>query len=230
MDRQQALEKIRKCLALAESANEHEAAAAMRHARKLMDKFNLDLDENFFELKEQLLDTEFSRAPAWFQSLGATIGSAFGCSFYVGRNKAYFVGPGVSSDTAGYCLNVVNRLLHQKRKEFMKIPKVKYSSSADKRMMSTAFCEGFVIGVHDAIKDFAEPYSDEISEQHAKYMETAMNKNVYDSKAKSSLEKNGLNSKTAFAARNGINNGKEVEIHQGVGKDHRDQITYQEQS
>lgn len=229
MDRQQAIEKIRKCLALAESANEHEAAAAMRHARKLMDKFNLDLDENFFELKEQLIDTEFSRAPAWFQGLGATIGSAFGCSFYVGRNKAYFVGPGVSSDTAGYCLNVVNRILHQKRKEFLNLPKVKYCSSADKRMMSTGFCEGFVIGVTNAIKDFADPQSPDIAAQHANYMAAAMNKTVHDSTTKSSLEKN-LNAKNAFAARHGIEHGNEVKIHQAVGKDHRDQITYQEQS
>lgn len=229
MDRQQAIEKIRKCLALAESANEHEAAAAMRHARKLMDKFNLDLDENFFELKEKLIDTEFSRAPAWFQGLGATIGSAFGCSFYVGRNKAYFVGPGVSSDTAGYCLNVVNRLLHHKRREFLSQPRLKYYSSADKRTMSTAFCEGFVIGVGNAIKDFAAPYSDEISAVHAEYMATAMNKTVHDSKTKSSLEK-GMNSKTAFAAQRGIENGNEVEIHQAVGRDNREQLTHQVQS
>jgi hypothetical protein len=35
MDRETALTKIKKCLALAKSSNEHEAAAAMRQAQKL---------------------------------------------------------------------------------------------------------------------------------------------------------------------------------------------------
>ena len=35
------LDKIKKCLALASSANEHEAAAALRQAQKLMAQFGL---------------------------------------------------------------------------------------------------------------------------------------------------------------------------------------------
>lgn len=36
-ERNKVLDKIRKCLALSTSSNEHEAAAALRQARKLMD-------------------------------------------------------------------------------------------------------------------------------------------------------------------------------------------------
>src|SRR3546814_17733487 len=36
------LNKIQKCLALSKSAEPHEAAAAMRQAQKLMDKYNID--------------------------------------------------------------------------------------------------------------------------------------------------------------------------------------------
>lgn len=38
MDRAKILDKIKKCLALSKSPNEHEAAAALRQAQKLMDK------------------------------------------------------------------------------------------------------------------------------------------------------------------------------------------------
>ena len=42
MDKQTAIEKIRKCLALAKSANEHEAAAALRQAQALMRKYGVE--------------------------------------------------------------------------------------------------------------------------------------------------------------------------------------------
>lgn len=42
MDKKAAIEKIRKCLALAKSANEHEAAAALRQAQALMRKYGVE--------------------------------------------------------------------------------------------------------------------------------------------------------------------------------------------
>ena len=48
MDKQKVLEKIKKCLALGESANEHEAAQAIRQAQILMKKYGIS--ENDVEL------------------------------------------------------------------------------------------------------------------------------------------------------------------------------------
>lgn len=45
MDRDKAVDRIRKCLALSKSPNEHEAAAALRQAQALMAKFNVEADE-----------------------------------------------------------------------------------------------------------------------------------------------------------------------------------------
>ncbi|MTD33973.1 DUF2786 domain-containing protein [Paludibacterium denitrificans] len=45
MDRKSAIEKIKKCPALAKSANEHEAAAALRQAQALMEKFGVEDDD-----------------------------------------------------------------------------------------------------------------------------------------------------------------------------------------
>ncbi|PIA66345.1 hypothetical protein CDR19_15110, partial [Ectopseudomonas toyotomiensis] len=39
MDRKKALDKVKKCLALANSSNPNEAAAAMRQARAMMEKY-----------------------------------------------------------------------------------------------------------------------------------------------------------------------------------------------
>ena len=45
MDRAKALERIRKCMALSKSPNEHEAAAALRQAQKLMQMHGVTPDE-----------------------------------------------------------------------------------------------------------------------------------------------------------------------------------------
>lgn len=42
IDKARELEKIKKCLALSQSSNAHEAESELRQARKLMDKFHLD--------------------------------------------------------------------------------------------------------------------------------------------------------------------------------------------
>ena len=42
MDKNKALEKIKKCLALSRSANENEAAQALKHAQALMAQYGLN--------------------------------------------------------------------------------------------------------------------------------------------------------------------------------------------
>ncbi|MFC0020178.1 DUF2786 domain-containing protein [Neisseria gonorrhoeae] len=41
MDKEKVLDKIKKCLALGRSANEHEAAQALRQAQALMEKYKV---------------------------------------------------------------------------------------------------------------------------------------------------------------------------------------------
>ena len=79
MDRQTALAKIKKCLELSKSANEHEAAQALKHAQHLMSKFGLtELDVSLAEVSEQYGKAPKS-APSWHWRLVHLCGSAFGC-------------------------------------------------------------------------------------------------------------------------------------------------------
>lgn len=50
-ERDKAIDKIRKLLRLSKSSNEHEAAAAMRQAGKLMKQYNLDTDDVSDDIK-----------------------------------------------------------------------------------------------------------------------------------------------------------------------------------
>lgn len=57
--RERALEKIKKCLALAESTNPNEAESALRQARKLMEKYQLEMS-----------DVDSSRADEYVHQVG----------------------------------------------------------------------------------------------------------------------------------------------------------------
>lgn len=52
MDRSKVVERIRKCMALARSCNEHEAAVAMRQARTLMAQYRIFPNELYPPLPE----------------------------------------------------------------------------------------------------------------------------------------------------------------------------------
>lgn len=58
--RARAMDKIKKCIALAQSSNPHESEAAMRQARKLMEKYRLEISDvhatEAEELQEQTVE------------------------------------------------------------------------------------------------------------------------------------------------------------------------------
>ena len=53
MDKERILEKIKKCLALSKSANEHEAAQALKQAQALMREYGItDIEVELSAVKE----------------------------------------------------------------------------------------------------------------------------------------------------------------------------------
>ena len=69
MDKQKVLEKIKKCLALGESANEHEAAQAIRQAQILMKKYGIsEMDVELSAVTEKGVACA-SSLPIWHQVL-----------------------------------------------------------------------------------------------------------------------------------------------------------------
>jgi hypothetical protein len=215
MDKSAAIERIRKCLALSESANEHEAAAAMRQARKLMDKYDLsDVGAEFFALKDEEVTNGFSRPPNWYCNLLAVIGNAFGCSVFTGYKRAVFVGPAAAAEVASYSLEVVQRLLQKRKAEFLEIPSVKMTWPAKKRELGAAFAEGFVMGVDKVVREFASKITDEDRVKHTQYLEAKMERKVDEAtERKSKLEKGGAN---LWAAQVGHKEGAEISLREGV--------------
>lgn len=134
-----ALKKIKKCLALAGSSNEHEAAAAMRQAQALMKKHGLS------ESSVQLSDigekgvkaTGSQNLHAWESHLAISIADAFGLktvfqtgtwnenTWARGRGQILFIGPEARTTVAAYCYDCLCRQMRkslaENRKKFGRI-------------------------------------------------------------------------------------------------------------
>lgn len=115
--------KIKKCLALSRSSNEHEAASALRQAQLLMREHGItDLDIEHADILEDVARSRASSKPAtWECRVASMIAIAFGCEmFFRGRISPHlgewrFVGFGPSAEIARYAFEVLMRQVKRAR-------------------------------------------------------------------------------------------------------------------
>lgn len=81
MNKEKILDKIKKCLALSKSANEHEAAQALKQAQALMEKYEVNVvDIALSEVSEQGADRRMAfKLADWQWSVANMIADIFGC-------------------------------------------------------------------------------------------------------------------------------------------------------
>lgn len=124
------MRKIRNCLALSASANEHEAAAAMRQAQKLMKKYRLtELDISISDVGKVDGGPVCAKRPKWDLFLSEAVATAFGCQTYVRtvhfeagykkRQRAMFVGVSPAQDIAKYAYDTLHRALKKARADYL---------------------------------------------------------------------------------------------------------------
>lgn len=160
MDKQTAVEKIKKCLALSRSANEHEAAAALRQARALMEKFNVsDLEMLAADVSESNAKAGAKLAPAiWENGLAGVVATAFGCKLFFlsswSGSSWCFAGCGAASEVAQYAFSVLLRQVKKERATFIK-SKCKRLKPASKTRRADLFCEAWVESVARQVRQFA---------------------------------------------------------------------------
>lgn len=214
-ERTRALDKIRKCLALSESSNENESAAAMRQAQALMKKYGLSSsDMSIFEVKEALIKIKYKAPPEWFQHLGAVVAIAFGCSLFTKWHHFIFVGPSACSEVAGYSLEVLRNQCEANKKRFLAKEMFVGVSPATKRKLGQSFCEGFVRGIYVAIHEFASAVTDEQHQKHTNYLSTLVDAPIGQKKEKKKKETSDPVKDWALA--HGQVSGQKVKLHAGV--------------
>ena len=173
MNREDALKKIKKCLALSRSANEHEAAAALRQAQALMREHGLrEQDVSLADVAEVKVKACSTAANAWELRLARVIAEAFGCETF-GQLSGYyngagnfvrtrhwvFVGMHSAPAVAGYACEVLTRQCAKARLAHIgKQPK--NCKPITKTARGDAFAMGWVLGAERLLERFAQPEAD----------------------------------------------------------------------
>ena len=224
MNREDALKKIKKCLALGRSASEHEAAAAMRQAQKLMEQFGLrEQDVSLADVAEVKVKACSTAANAWELRLVNMIADAFGCeSFgqlagkyndagnFIRTRHWVFVGMHAAPTVAGYACEVLSRQCAKARLvHISKQPK--NCKPITKTARGDAFAMGSVIGAEQLVERFAQPEGDKallLAYIEQQYGELTKGKTRDTTKARKT-------DMGHFAA--GHRSGQAAELHRGVG-------------
>jgi hypothetical protein len=158
-ERKKVFEKIKKCLALSASSNEHEAEAALRQARALMEKYGIDhADILAYEACEESVKAGARNKPSsWESRLAAKIADAFDCRliFVAGWNKGEwtFIGVDAAPEIAGYAFSVLLRQCKRARTAHIDTF-LRRCKTATKTRRADLFCDGWVNAVTGKIAAF----------------------------------------------------------------------------
>jgi hypothetical protein len=152
------IEKIRKCLALSTSANEHEAASALRQAQKLMERYGItDADVIASSVDEREARAgAYARPAVWESALVSICARTFGCRSLLARKGRVgywrFIGVGSAPEVCQYAFEVLARQIRKKRSEFIKSLKCKRTTKVRR---ADIFCGAFVVALQKTVKEFS---------------------------------------------------------------------------
>jgi len=218
-DRENIMEKIRKCLAMAKSAEGNEAETALRQARKLMEAYQVSHAEMLaIDIKEHSVKAGvISRPSIWESDLASGIAHVFGCRllFRGGWDCSFwvFIGLPPSNEVAAYSFEVLFRQAKKARSQFMG-ESLKRFKKANKVRRADLFSEGWV---RTALRTVA-PLSpvEGVNEAISAYMET---KHSGLSKLESVDRNKGrsMSYKDELAMGAGMAAGRNAQLNKGVG-------------
>lgn len=160
--RDKIIDKIKKCLALSASSNEHEAAAALRQAKILMESHGVtEVDVLAAQADERRAKSGAKSKPAnWEAMLVAKIADAFNCrviyasGFWNRLGEWCFIGCGAAPEVAQYVFSVLRCQAKRAREEHIKA-NLKRCKTVTKTRRADLFSEGWVWSVTKTIASFA---------------------------------------------------------------------------
>jgi hypothetical protein len=161
-DNDKIIDKIKKCLALSASDNEHEAEAALRQARKLMEAHNVtEMDVQAAQADERRANAGAKKKPSsWEVELASRIADAFGCrllfsgGYWSQPGEWVFIGCGTAPEIAHYAFAVLHRQAKRARNDHIK-HRLKRCKQANKTRRADLFSEGWVSAVVGKIANLA---------------------------------------------------------------------------
>lgn len=181
MNKKTVIEKIKKCLALSKSANQHEAAAALRQAMAFMEKYKIDADDpELLGIAEASILGSGSQKPTVFEAvLANSIAKMMGCKVIlsgdikVTKDLSFkkvaawkFIGFDPAPEIASYAFDVLFRQLKKARSVFISEKLKRVQIKANKVKRADLFCEGWVIEATKLVSDL-NPDKEKMDQIHA---------------------------------------------------------------
>lgn len=217
MDHSKALDKIKKCLRLAASSNPHEAAAAMRQARALMEKYRIE-DADVLMADVQAHGARSGSKvtpPRWEAALAACVARAYACRlfFVEGLGEWRFIGE--MAEVAGYTMTLLLRQVRQARRDYI-ADKLKRCKAATKTKRADLFCDAWVFAVRRQVQAFAglEEPSQAVEAYMLKHHPDLSTGDVRDRNANA---RGALSTRSANDALHGLQAAAGVRLNHGVG-------------
>ena len=217
-------DKIKKCLALANSSNPNEAATALRQAQALMKKHEISTEDiQLSDVKHYT--TQASRAknpPNYNHVLVGLIMRVFGVEayyqrdFFSGMTHIRFIGINDNAQIAGYAFDVLQRQLNKARREYLKT--LKRFKTANKTRKADVFSEAWVFGAAEKVSKFVR------SEKEEHIIGEYMNKkheHLKESKPRKHKEKS-TDGEDRYA---GYMQGKKASLNHGVNESKQGRLT-----
>lgn len=240
------IRKIKHCLALSSSSNEHEAALAMRQAKALMREYRVT--EEMVALSDigevQSAYYRVKRRPTWDRSLGAVVAGVFTCSalretYWCPKRRAMvetavFVGASPAQHIARYAYDTLLLKLTAARKQYAsEVRSGKRRGKYSPETCANHFATAWVREVHAKLADLLPQGEDDPSLGHAGTQLVAVNekqdlalinqyldsRNVKESRKLRSPKDMDLDAMLA-----GILAGRAVEVHHALSTDGDEQL------
>lgn len=221
MNNEKALDKIKKCLSLAQSSNPHEAANAWRQAQALMRRYNIEHADVLASAISavQAKGGSGKTVPRWEMVLAVAICEAFECEsirqFYPFPKKHsswVFIGEGSSPEIAAYAFEVIFRQVRQGRRAFS-ADRCQGLPAHIKRRQVDLYSQAWIYSLYDRVKSFARNGKNDAAikayiERHFNVADTMKSRGV------AKIEKNNFAEMTAIAA--GAKAAAETRLHHGM--------------
>lgn len=159
------LGKIKKCLALGQSPEPHEAAAAMRQAQRLMELHGVDQETiDLQDIGEASFDGyTVTKIRRWEACLVSSVARAFGCKVVqaVGHGRIVcsytYIGTKDKAQLAAYTGQVLYRQCLRARAQWLQINVPASTPRGDKARLGDDFCLGWAVAVDKKVVEFAMP-------------------------------------------------------------------------
>ena len=216
MDHKKALEKIKKCLRLAASGEPHEAAAAMRQARALMDKYRIEEDDALAsEVAEASARSGSKSRPVyWESSLAGVVGKAYACRYVFVQGAGQYRFIGEMAEVASYTMTLLLRQVRQARRDYI-ANHLTRCKAATKTKRADTFCGAWVWAVRTSVMKFAG------TEEPSAAVEAFMGKNYPELQTFTPVDRNAGKKRTSERdykdASHGFEAADGVRLNHGVG-------------